>query len=124
MVSFQPASKWLQNALLEPRIFLRKKKRERCARCMMSTWTFISLSVSQILMTRTSPDVMRRPVSCSQSTTIPAPTTRDDTAVTIHSRHTKKTCTNISTHTHPQNIHQHGLLLTDSHIRADATSLT
>lgn len=30
MVSFQPASKWLQNALLEPRIFLRKKKREMC----------------------------------------------------------------------------------------------
>lgn len=42
-----------------------------------STWTFISLSVSQILMTRTSPDVMRRPVSCSQSTTIPAPTAQN-----------------------------------------------
>lgn len=43
-----------------------------CVHCS-STWTFISLSVSQILTTRTSPDVMRRPVSCSQSTTMPAP---------------------------------------------------
>lgn len=42
----------------------------------LHTWTFISLSVSQILTTRTSPDVMRRPVSCSQSTTMPAPTTQ------------------------------------------------
>lgn len=39
----------------------------------LHTWTFISLSVSQIRITRTSPDVIRRPVSCSQSTTMPAP---------------------------------------------------
>ena len=43
------------------------------ARDGVLTCTFISRSVSQIRMIRTSPELMRRPVSCSQSTTIPAP---------------------------------------------------
>lgn len=47
------------------------------------TCTFISRSVSQIRMIRTSPELMRRPVSCSQSTTIPAPgEIQMDTSVT------------------------------------------
>lgn len=37
------------------------------------TCTFISLSVSQMRIILTSPEVMSSPVSCSQSTTIPAP---------------------------------------------------
>lgn len=44
----------------------------------MVTCTFISRSVSQIRMIRTSPEVMRSPVSCSQSTTIPAPVKRKE----------------------------------------------
>lgn len=40
------------------------------------TCTFISRSVSQIRIILTSPEVIRSPVSCSQSTTIPAPETQ------------------------------------------------
>lgn len=43
------------------------------ARPALVTCTFVSRSVSQIRTIRTSPELMRRPVSCSQSTTIPAP---------------------------------------------------
>lgn len=47
------------------------------------TCTFISRSVSQIRTIRTSPELMRSPVSCSQSTTIPAPgETQTGTGVT------------------------------------------
>lgn len=70
-----------------------------------STWTFISLSVSQILTTRTSPDVMRRPVSCSQSTTMPAPANTDD----ISTRCNRETrCEH--THTFTSGKHQHPLM--------------
>lgn len=39
----------------------------------MVTCTFVSRSVSQIRTMRTSPELISRPVSCSQSTTMPAP---------------------------------------------------